>query len=129
MHESSGLLSWPFGPKRLQLLLIASIVTGCGQDPMSAGAQFMQKNEYASAVIEFKNAVQAKPDALPARLALADALERLYDTVGTEQHLRKAVAAGGDANALLPRIAQLMLDRNDLAKIINEFKDQRLKSA
>lgn len=129
MHESSGLLSLPLRPKRLQLLLIASMVVGCGQDPMSAGAQYMQKNEYSSAVIEFKNAVQAKPDALPARLALADALERLYDTVGTEQHLRKAVAAGGDANALLPRIALLMLDRNDLAKIINEFKDQRLKSA
>lgn len=129
MRESSVLLSSPFGPKCLQLLLIATMVVGCGQDPMSAGLDYMNKNEYSSAVIEFKNAVQAKPDALPARLALADALERLYDTVGTEQHLRKALAAGGDADTLLPRIALLMLDRDDLAKIILEFKDHRLKSA
>jgi len=107
---------------------IASFIAGCGQDPLVAGNEYMKKGEYPSAVIEFKNAVQAKPNSLEARLALADALERTYDTVGAEQHLRKVVEAGGDADTLVPRIALLMLDRNEVAKVINEFKDRRLKS-
>ncbi|MDO8451094.1 MAG: PEP-CTERM system TPR-repeat protein PrsT [Rhodoferax sp.] len=107
---------------------MASFMAGCGQDSLVAGNEYMKKGEYPSAVIEFKNAVQAKPDSIEARLALADALDRTYDTVGAEQHLRKVVSAGGDADSLLPRIALLMLDRNELGKIINEFKDRRLKS-
>ena len=95
---------------------------------MTAGQEFMAQGEYPSAVIEFKNAVQATPDSPEARLALADALERTYDTVGAEQHLRKVISAGGDADSLLPRVALFMLDRSEFAKIINEFQDRHLKS-
>lgn len=112
----------------LLALVLAGLLAGCGQDPMIAGTEFMKNGEYPSAVIEYKNAVQAAPDSVASRLALADALERTYDTVGAEQHLRKVVSAGGDADSLLPRIALLMLDRNELAKVINEFKDRHLKS-
>lgn len=114
--------------KAILVAAIASFMAGCGQDPLVAGNEFMKKGDYASAVIEFKNAVQAKPDSPEARLALADALERTFDTAGAEQHLRKAVSAGGDADVLMPRIALLMLDRNELAKVVTEFKDMRLKS-
>lgn len=110
------------------VLAVGLVMVGCGKDPLPAGKAYMEKGEYSSAVIEFKNAVQAKPDSFEARLALAGALERIYDTLGAEQHLRKALSAGGDAAALLPRIALMMLDRNELAKIINEFKDRRLNS-
>lgn len=112
-----------------KLLIAAAIsvaVSACSKDPMGAGAEFMKKGDYASAVIELKNAVQANPSSLDARLALADALERSYDVVGAEQHLRKAVNYGGDANLLVPRIALLMLDRKESAKVINEFKDKAL---
>lgn len=113
----------------IAVMAIASFMAGCGQDSLVAGNEYMKKGEYPSAVIEFKNAVQAKPDSIEARVALADALERTYDSIGAEQHLRKAIDAGGDADALVSRIALLMLDRNDVAKVINEFKDRRLKSA
>lgn len=115
-----------------QLLIVAAVASalaGCGKDPMVSGAEFMKQGDFNSAVIEFKNATQAKPESLEARLALADALEKTYDTVGAEQHLRKALERGGDANVLLPRIALLMLDRNELEKLIHEFKDKRLTSA
>lgn len=114
--------------KVIVVAAIASFMAGCGQDSLVAGNEYMKKGEYPSAVIEFKNAVQDKPSSLEARLALADALERTYDTFGAEQHLRKVVEAGGDADTLVPRIALLMLDRNEVAKVINEFKDRRLKS-
>ena len=132
MQEFNGSLSSQLCRKRLRpallSLVLAGLVAGCGQDPMSAGKEFMKKGEYPSAVIEYKNAVQAAPDSREARLALADALERTYDTVGAEQHLRKVISAGGDADTLLPRIALLMLDRNELAKVIKEFNDRHLKS-
>ena len=107
---------------------IISILAGCGQDPMSAGTEHMKKAEYTSAVIEFKNAVQAKPESLEARLALADALERTYDSIGAEQNLRKAINLGGDADFITPRIALLMLDRGEGEKVVQQFKDLRLKS-
>lgn len=107
---------------------VASALAGCGQDPMSAGAELMKKGDFPAAVIELKNAVQAKPSSPEARLALAEALERTYDEVGAEQHLRKAIANGADPNAILPRVALLMLERKESAKVINEFKDKKLES-
>lgn len=127
-NVSSSPLSYKRAHRLMLAMALAGLIAGCSEDPMNAGTQYMKKGEYPSAVIEFKNAVQAKPDSVEARLALADALERTNDTVGAEQHLRKAETAGGDADLLLPRIALLMLDRNDTDKVINEFKNSRLKS-
>ena len=114
--------------KTILVAAIAAIVAGCSQDSLVTGNDFMKKGDYASAVIEFKNAVQAKPDSVEARLALADALERTYDQAGAEQHLRKAATQGGDSDALIPRIALIMLDRKESAKVISEFKDRPLAS-
>lgn len=114
--------------KTILVAAIAAIVAGCSQDSLVAGNDFMKKGDYASAVIEFKNAVQAKPDSVEARLALADALERTYDQAGAEQHLRKAASQGGDSDSLIPRIALIMLDRKESAKVISEFKDRQLTS-
>lgn len=114
--------------KTILVAAIASVVAGCGHDSLVAGNDFMKKGDYASAVIEFKNAVQAKPDSVEARLALADALERTYDQAGAEQHLRKAASQGGDSDSLIPRIALMMLDHKESAKVISEFKDRRLTS-
>lgn len=114
--------------KTFLVVAIASIAVGCSQDSLVAGNDFMKKGDYVSAVIEFKNAVQAKPESVEARLALAEALERTYDQAGAEQHLRKAAAQGGDNNILIPRVALIMLDRKESAKVVSEFKDRRLTS-
>lgn len=129
MKNSQTLLPTPLLHKFLQPFLFVILVTllgGCGSDSMKSGVDYMAKGDYGSAVIEFKNAVQAEPDSVAARLALADALEHSYDPANAEQHLRKAVERGGDANQLLPRIATLMLDRNELEAIVREFKDRSL---
>lgn len=120
-------------PKKFRLLLaaimVASTIGACSRDPLSAGNDFFKKADYASAVIEFKNAVQGKPESLEARLALAEALERTSDIPGAEQHLRKALNTGGSPDQLYPRIALLMLDSKENARIINDFKEMRLSSA
>jgi putative PEP-CTERM system TPR-repeat lipoprotein len=128
-ENSSSSLLWRKCLRRLLLVLtLSALMASCGKDSMIAGMEYMKKGEYPAAVIEFKNALQAKPDSLEARLALADALEHTYDTVGAEQHLRKVLSGGGDADVLVPRIVLLMLDRGEVAKVINEFKARRLKS-
>lgn len=113
----------------IAVAVMASALAGCRDDPMRSGAEYAKKGEYKSAVIEFKNAVQAKPEAVDARLALADALERTHDVSGAEQQLRKALERGANPDELVPRIALMMLDTNQTEKIINEFKDRRLKSS
>lgn len=118
----------PLFGKTVIVLAIVSLMAACGKDPLVAGNDFMKKGEYPSAVIEFKNAVQASPDSPEARLALAEALERTYDPIGAEQQLRKAITGGADAELLWPRIALLMLERNEIENVIKEFKDRRLKS-
>lgn len=117
-------------PLRMHLsaAAVALSLIGCSQDPMSAGTDFMKKGNYPSAVIEFKNAVQANPSASDVRIALAEALERTYDEAGAEQHLRKSITHGADPNQIWPRIALIMLERKESAKVINEFKDKRLNS-
>ncbi|WP_404303240.1 XrtA/PEP-CTERM system TPR-repeat protein PrsT [Alicycliphilus denitrificans] len=112
--------------------MLASILTlllsGCSEDSLKAGQESMQKQDYAAAVIHFKNAVQDQPNSVQARLALADALERVFDPIGAEQHLRKAIDRGGNPDELVPRIVVLMLERGELEAIIREFKQRRLDS-
>ena len=122
----------PDGPRhfRKTLLVVAmtSLIASCSQDALVAGKAFMKSGDYAAAAIEFKNAVQAKPESVEARLALAEALERTYDQAGAEQHLRKAASQGGDSDTLIPRIALIMVERKESAKVISEFKELRLST-
>jgi cellulose synthase operon protein C len=115
-------------PSLVLAMTFAMVMTACGKDSMGAGREYMTKGDYASAVIEFKNAVQAQPDSVDARLALADAFEHSFDPVNAEEHLRKALDRGGDADQLVPRIATLMLDRGDIEPLVRDFKDRHLKS-
>ena len=117
-----------FFRKAIVIAALTTVVAGCNQDPLAAGNGHMKKGDFPAAIIEYKNAVQANPDSIEARLALAEALEHIYDTIGAEHHLRKAANKGVDSDPLMPRIALLMLDRNESAKVIKEFKDLRLKS-
>lgn len=127
-RSAPGFFPMPQRPRhsRLLALVLAALLGGCGSDAMQSGADYMAKGDYGSAVIEFKNAVQAQPESVQARLALADAFEHTFDPANAEQHLRKAVELGGDTSQLLPRIATLMLERNELEAIVREFKDRSL---
>ncbi len=122
-------LSFPHHlPGCLSAVVLSVMLTGCGKGPMVAGSEHMAKGDYASAVIEFKNAVQDKPESVEARLALADAFEHTFDPPSVEHHLRKALENGGDADQLVPRIATVMLEVGKLEPLVREFTDRHLKS-
>lgn len=111
--------------------LSCALVLGCSgsaSDYVQEGTNYLEKGDLTAALISFKNAVQADPASLAARLALADALERNGDLPGAEQQLRRAIDAGGDADDLLPRIAVLLLDRGENVLLIRDFSSRKLKS-
>lgn len=119
------------GMRSATIALSCVLVLGCSgsaSDYVKEGTASLEKGDLAAALISFKNAVQADPKLLIARLALADALERNGDLPGAEQQLRRAIEAGGDANDLLPRIAVLLLDRGENALLIRDFGNQKLQS-
>lgn len=113
------------------IALSCSLLFGCSNsasDYAREGAAYLEKGDLTAAVISFKNAVQADPKSIEARLALANALERNGDLPGAEQQLRRALESGGNADELLPRVAVLLLDRGENALLIRDFESQKLKS-
>lgn len=114
-------------PALLTLAVALAALSACGRnDALPAGLEQLKQGNYKAAVIELKNAADQSPNSAEVRLALADALERANDLPGAEQQLRKAVENGADANVVLPRLAALLLDRNDLDKLVRDLKDRKL---
>lgn len=110
-------------------LVLTFMVSACSpsaSDSLQQGKSSVAKGDLATAVISFKNAVQKEPDSLQARLALAEALENSDDSVGAEQQYRRALALGGDANELVPKIAVLLLDRGEVAMLVRDFASRKL---
>ncbi len=110
-------------------MAVALLTTGCAPsstESMQEGKTYFAKGDMAAAVIAYKNAVQKEPDSLPARLALAEALENSDDLSGAEQQFRRALELGGDANAIVPKIAHLLLDRGDTPLLIKDFGREKL---
>lgn len=108
-------------------LLALLSLTACQRGDSAATARdYIAKGDYTSASVHLRGAVQAHPESAELRVLFADALERKYDLVGVEQHLVKALELGGDENLLIPRIALVMLDRNQLEPLINQYRERRL---
>lgn len=117
--------------KSLALVYSCSFLLACSgsaSDYIKEGSAYLDKGDMASALISFKNAVQADPKSIAARQALADALERNGDLPGAEQQLRRALESGGDPDQLFPKVAILLLDRGENALLIRDLGKQKLKS-
>ncbi len=111
------------------VLVAIFLISGCSNtvsDSIQQGRAHLSNGEFSAAVISFKNAVQSDASSAEARMALADALERSGDMAGAEQHYRRALTLGGNADDLVPRIALLLLDRSDFAILIKDFSDREL---
>lgn len=106
-----------------------AILAGCSKSvsqQVEEGKAYLAKGELSSAVITFKNAVQADPSASDARIGLGDALERSGDLPGAEQSYRRALELGGNADYLVPKIAFILMDRNEHRVLIRDFADKKL---
>ena len=112
----------------LALTLLVAACAPSASDSLHQGKSLAAKGDLNAAVISFKNAVQKEEHSLPARLALAEALQNSDDSVGAEQQYRQALALDGDADDLVPKIAVLLLDRGEAAALVKDFAATNLKS-
>lgn len=112
------------------LALAAALLAlaGCGQDYLRDGQSLLAKGDHVGAVLQLKNAVDAAPDSLDARVALAQAFEASFDIESAEQQWRRAMERGGDHDVLVPRIVASQLDRGLLVNATREFGEKHLKS-
>lgn len=110
-------------------VLVAVVNAACtrdGPDQLLASARdYMARSEYAAASIQARNAVQAKPDSADARIVLGQALLAANDPVGAESEFRRALQLGGNADDVLPPLAQAMIGAGKSEALVREFGDRQ----
>jgi putative PEP-CTERM system TPR-repeat lipoprotein len=114
---------------RIGLITLSStlILTGCNQasktyeEYLAESQQFIEKNEFKSAEISLKNAIQQSPDAPQARLELG----RLYLEKGQAHiaaaELRKAVQLGANDPEAFKLLGDALLLKGDFSIILERF--------
>src|SRR5690242_5225998 len=99
-------------------------LSGCtGNDPSSfvnSAKAYVAKNDYRSAIIELKNALQKDPDSGEARLLLARSLLETGDPVGAEVEVRKAIALHVPDDQTYPVLAWVLVSKGDFKKLTDE---------
>lgn len=111
----------------LAVASMVALLSGCQrQDFVASGREYMAAGNVEAATLQFRNAVQAAPESAELRVLLADALERKHDLAGAQTQLERALALGGDTDILVPRVALLMVDRDELDALVRGHADTRL---
>lgn len=108
----------------LAVLLAATLAACSGEKPevmVASARDYMAKNDYKSAVIQVKNALQENPELPEARYILGRALLESGDPVGAETELRKARSLGHPDDLVVPPLTQAMLAQGKAKNVIEDF--------
>jgi putative PEP-CTERM system TPR-repeat lipoprotein len=114
-------------PIVLVLLILLAGLSGAGctsKDPaklIDSAKTYLARNDYNSAVIELKNALQAAPNNGEARLLLGRALLGQRDFVAAEEDLWRALRLKQPPEAVLPSLARAMLEQGKFEKLVRDF--------
>lgn len=107
------------------VLTAVLLVSGCGSespDELIASAEsYLQRKDAPAAIIQLKNALQARPESAKARLLLGEALEATGDIKGATTEYQKAQNFGAAADDVVPRLARTMLLQAQYGKLISDF--------
>ncbi len=87
---------------------------------------YFNKQEYESAVIQLKNALELNSDYLPARLLLGESLLRQGDGASAEKEIRIAQRTGGAPSLTLLPLAKALDQQHKFAALIEEIPAERL---
>ncbi len=103
-------------------LLAAAGCAGDSPEKSLASAQaFLAKNDTRSAVIQLKNALQARPDWAPARFALGQALLDSGDPVAAVVELEKARDLKHPDEAVAPALARALLHQGKYKNVVERY--------
>lgn len=115
------------------VLTAALLVSACGRDnpdELIASAQsYLQRKDAPAAIIQLKNALQARPESAQARLLLGEALEATGDIAGAATEYQKARDFGAAADEVAPRLARMLLLQAQYRKLTTDFSNVTLNSA
>lgn len=108
---------------------VSSFLTACEKLSQPSAVEYVQrakdlesKGELKASVIELKNAVQQDPNNAQARLLLGQLYLRLKDGFSAEKELRRAQAAGVNAETVQPLVGDALLLQRDYRKVLDEIK-------
>ncbi len=116
----------------LVVLLVATL-SGCGRNSadsyIASSKAYVEKREYAPAIIELKNALQKEPNSGEARYLLGIALHESGDPVAAEIELRKALAVGFDRARVQPALIGVLAETGQFDKVLREAMPEDAKGA
>ena len=114
------------------VLAVAVMVSGCGRDnpdELIASAQsYLQRKDVPAAIIQLKNALQARPESAQARLLLGEALEASGDVSGAATEYQKAQDFGAAADDVVPKLAHALLLQGKNGKLTTDLSGAVLTS-
>ena len=110
--------------KVLSALLMSLLLVACGDTPddlLLSAKDYLAKKDNKAAVIQIKNALQARPDLPEARFLLGSTLLEDGDPVSAETELRKALELKYPQDLVMPRLAKALLAQGHTKKVVDEF--------
>lgn len=117
----------------LAVLLVTGLVAACGgpdsAKSLQAARSHLANNDGTAAVIELKNALQAKPDLAEARLLLGKTLLEREDSVGAAVELQKAFDLRVPPDEVVPALARALLQSGQARKVIELDQANTLNGA
>ena len=91
------------------MLLSSLILTGCGEKSMEAHLEdaraYVQKQRVDAAIVEYKSAIQLKPDVAQPRFELGRLYLHSNNYVAAEKELNKALELGYAASEVIPLLS------------------------
>lgn len=93
---------------------------------LASARSYEAKGDIKAAIIQLKNALQKRPENGEARLLLGRLSLQAGDPVSAEKELRKALEYGQGPDAVLPLLAQSLLEQGQSDKLLAELGDRKL---
>lgn len=107
--------------------IIAVLSTGCSQKESAehfADAQkFLQQQNYNSAVIELKSAIQQEPDNKEYRLALGKVYSKSGDLAAASKEFERAIELGVEKDLVVADLFRSYFGSRDFKSILSKFVD------
>ena len=127
---NAGLKRFSSSAVVLAAALLLSACASDNPDELIASAQsYLQRKDAPAAIIQLKNALQARPKSAQARLLLGEALEATGDVKGAATEYQKAQDYGASADDVAPRLARMLLLQSQYRKLTTDFSSTTLSNA
>ncbi len=102
------------------------VLTSCSsqfstEEYLQRGANYMDKKEWKSAIIEYKNGIKQSPKNAQARLLLGKAYLQTYSSDAAIKEFEKAIALGINKNEVLVYMGKAFAQSNKDSEIISDI--------